>query len=42
MANSYVPLIRRAVRVLSRAANWRCPLCDTWNADTDSVCHCCG
>ena len=23
-------------------ANWRCSLCDTYNAPTDTVCHTCG
>lgn len=29
-------------RLLARIANWRCRDCDTWNADSDKTCICCG
>lgn len=32
---------RNLIRRLARTLNWRCIECDTWNADTDTVCMCC-
>jgi hypothetical protein len=28
-------------RLLRALTNWRCSDCDTWNDDTDKVCHTC-
>lgn len=37
------PLPRRLPGLtLAATGNWRCPDCDTWNADSDRACHCCG
>jgi hypothetical protein len=33
---------RILVRLLARAANWRCSDCDTFNGESDPACITCG
>lgn len=35
-------MLRRLLCVLARSATWRCVQCDTYNADSDARCICCG
>lgn len=34
-------LFSRLLAALATSPNWRCSRCDTWNDDTDLICHCC-